>query len=363
MEASEDKKGKLTAAALFVCAAVSIAWTLLSPTNVASLGGGSSWDRPLEVVADASPLAFLCAAVLLFYRPRFGYHLGLAAGLMALPWFVLTEVSLHWWNSWIFLNSEEAMNAGGAFPAAVVLRILFAVFTVWAVACSTLRLLAARWLAWKARTWPAFAAGLLVQAVWFAGSVIPYSVPGFDHPAHAWLRMLHVQKRGLRFQETTASLFRDGRVWILRTDRRLFQYRFEGQAGVAGMWEVSQAWRDRGFALAQSPGLWKLRTPPAKPMRAWNAEGWYVVLKDTRLLAFTTEYGTVPPREVTDLFHEIEQLPVSEERPFAARDVCLGFCYDPVAALGFSVLPQRTRLLRSEASASSGGLRGAAGSR
>ena len=29
----------------------------------------------------------------------------------------------------------------------------------------------------------------------------------------------------------------------------------------------------------------------------------------------------------------------------ALLDVCLGFCYDPVAALGFTILPQRKRLL------------------
>ena len=77
----------------------------------------------------------------------------------------------------------------------------------------------------------------------------------------------------------------------------------------------------------------------------WNAEGWFIVLKDSRVLAFTSEYGTSPPREITALFHEIEQLPASSERQFEVRDVCLGFCYDPVAALGFTVLSQRTRLL------------------
>ncbi len=97
--------------------------------------------------------------------------------------------------------------------------------------------------------------------------------------------------------------------------------------------------------FAHSPELWKLHTQPAKALWAWNAEGWYVVLKDSRLLAFTSEYGTAPPREITDLFREIENLPTSEERPATLRDVCLGFCYGPRAALGFVQLRDRGKLL------------------
>jgi hypothetical protein len=100
-------------------------------------------------------------------------------------------------------------------------------------------------------------------------------------------------------------------------------------------------------ALVQSPALWKLRTQPAKALWSWNAEGWFVVLKDSRLPAFTSEYGTAPPQEITSLFHEIEQLPASSEERFDVSDVCLGFCYDPLAALGFPVLSQRRRLLMS----------------
>jgi hypothetical protein len=114
--------------------------------------------------------------------------------------------------------------------------------------------------------------------------------------------------------------------------------------------QVSPTAFERARNFVESSELWKLRTAPPKALRAWNAEGWYVVLKDSRLLAFTTEFGTTPPDEVTDLFNELQKLPALEERPFAVRDVCLGFCYDPVAALGFSILPQRKRLLSGSAS-------------
>jgi hypothetical protein len=99
------------------------------------------------------------------------------------------------------------------------------------------------------------------------------------------------------------------------------------------MAEVSLSTLERARAFVTSPELLNLHTPPAKALRSWNAEGWYVVLHDSRPLAFTSEYRTTPPREVADLFHEIEKLPTREVGTAAVRDVCLGFCYDPIAAL------------------------------
>jgi hypothetical protein len=49
-------------------------------------------------------------------------------------------------------------------------------------------------------------------------------------------------------------------------------------------------------------------------------------------LAFTSDYGTAPPDEITALFDDIKKLPPSEARVLAIQDVCLGFCYDPVTA-------------------------------
>lgn len=49
--------------------------------------------------------------------------------------------------------------------------------------------------------------------------------------------------------------------------------------------------------------------------------------------------------EVTELFEQLDKLPPSHEQPSAVRDVCLGFCYGPVAALGFVQMKDRTRLL------------------
>jgi hypothetical protein len=348
---------KLTAAILLLCTAGSIGFLAL--LNDDFLAGS---DRPVEVAAKLSPFVFLFASALVFFRPRVGYALGVIAGLIALPWFFQTEFSPATWNSWIILNYGSPIpipSDAGAYLAFTRLKILSVILIVVAVACSSLRLLPARWSLWKAPlcrcTWPAFALGFLVLAVWFGYSATPYSIPAFDHPWRTEFRILHVEKRGLRFHETTMIEERDGRAWIFWTERWLFQYRFEERVAWTALAETSPATIERAHAFVQSPALWELRTPPARTLRSWNAEGWYVVLKDSRLLAFTSEYGTAPPKEVTELFHQIENLPIREESLFAVRDVCLGFCYDPLAALGFGVLPQRARLLSRSAAASTSG--------
>jgi len=346
-ETRREARLKLTAV-LFFCTAISIACAFLTIPDAPLPGGMSGWDRPVEIAAKSSPLMLLCACGLLFFRTRFGHILGLVAGLIALLWLVRTECLLAPWNTWIFLNYRDQGSAEVGLLAFVTVRVLSVAFVVITVACCSLRLLPAKWTLRKSplsrRTWPAVVAGLVGLVAWFVHSVTPYNVPGFDHAMRAEFRILHVQKRGLRFQEFGASAFREGRVYVWRDERRLFQYGFNWRVARGGMPY------QRLLSFAESPELWKLHTRPATALRSWDAEGWYVILKDSRVLAFTSEYRTVPPEEIMGLFREIEKLPVSEEQVHGIQDVCLGYCYDPVAALGFSILPQRTRLLRRNAS-------------
>ena len=84
--------------------------------------------------------------------------------------------------------------------------------------------------------------------------------------------------------------------------------------------------------FAQSAQLRDLRTPPAVSLRDWNAEGWYV-RTGQNVLAFTTENHTTPPQEVIDMFHRLESIPPAATESGNVSDVCLGFCYDPLAGL------------------------------
>lgn len=322
----------LAVAALFLCTAVSIAWCVLLrfPNGL----GASTGERMAEGAVIASPLVFLCACVLIFVRPRFGYGFGLVAGLVAGPWFVWTE-SLLARNSWVFLNTgDESVPEALALMAFAKVKILSMTLIVVATACSSLRLLPDRLLFRKSplcqRTWPAFAASFLVLAAWFVHSAIPYRVPIIVDGVSPEFRILHVEKRGLRYHETEVYVFRDGRAWVRRNDRRLFQYRFESRVGLIALGDVSLTTLNHARSFMKSSELRKLHTAPAKALRPWNAEGWYVALRDSRPLAFSSEYRTAPPQEVTNLFYEIERLPARLEERAAVRDVCLGFCYNPV---------------------------------
>jgi hypothetical protein len=306
---------------------VSTAWTILATA------GGLSWDAPVEFAsAVASPLVFLCACAVVFFGRRIGYGLGLTAGVIFLPWFVRIEFFPAFWNSWVYFNYGSPTPGEEGLPTFAMLRVLSEALALVAIACASVRLLPARWSLRGTPlcrpTWPAFAVASLAVAIWFAHSVTPYTVPGFFDGAAPEFQVLHVVKRATFFHETMASASRNGRVWISRDDRRLIHYRFERRIARATMPY------ERVAEFVQSPKLWKLHTQPAKALWAWNAEGWYVVLKDSRLLAFTSEYGTAPPREIIDLFQEIENLPASEERPSTVRDVCLGFLLRPRGSPG-----------------------------
>jgi hypothetical protein len=295
-------------------------------------------DSPItpDAAFVGGALLFLTCSSLVFVRPGLACGLGLLAGLVIVAWFVWSERAFYE-SSWISLNLVDPSPEEAAFLAFVKLRVMSVPLVVTATACSVLRLLPARWIIGKSplsgRTWPAVAAGLLVTAVWFAHSVSPYRVPVIaDGPAED-LRILHIEKRGLHLYETRVSAMRNGRAFVSKIQRRLFQYRFGAQGTevwLSGTPEILEEAR----AVMASPEIWNLHTPRARTLDSWNAEGWYVTVRDSHLVAFTSEYKTAPPADVTKLFHEIERLP-GKPWPYQVQDVCLGFCYDPVAALGF----------------------------
>lgn len=300
------------------------------------------WSRPMplaEIASLAGVVGFAAAFFITFTRPRLGYSLGLVAGLIALPWFLLTELlSYPWANSWIYLNIPETGFPRGMQERFLAeIRIASVALLVIAIICSAMRLLPARWVFRKTpiknRTWPAFAVCLAVLSGWFLISVRPYRLPGFiDHDISSDIRILHIQKRGLNFHELSIATYRDRTFRVTQTDRHLFQYQFtrSSHSGIMPP-ETSEI----NKTVAYSSTLSSIRTPQAKALRQWNAEGWYVRLRNGRVLAFTSEDGTTPPTDVFDLFEALEEVPAPEETTWKERDVCLGFCYDPLAAMGF----------------------------
>jgi len=290
---------RLTPAILFLSAAAGLGGAFLILQKGFHLS-----DPPLWLAAESSPFLFLFAATLLFVRPRLGYSLALIAGLLAVPWFVKTENSSASFNSWVMQNYPSPDFSGAeAYLAYARLKILSVTLTVIAAVLALLRLLPSPPL--NRRTWPAFAAGLLVLILWFGGSVMPYRIPVIARAAIPDFRILHVEKRGIRLHETSISAHRDGKTFISRYDRTLFRYRFDGVTAQA---ESSPVARLQVLALVESAKLENLHTPPPGRLRSWNAEGWYVVLKGAHRLAFTSENGTRPPEEVTQVFQLLETL-------------------------------------------------------
>ncbi len=59
----------------------------------------------MQAGAILSTVGFICSSVLVLFRPRLGYMVGLTAGLIAVAWLFWTEFLLHGGaNSWIALN-------------------------------------------------------------------------------------------------------------------------------------------------------------------------------------------------------------------------------------------------------------------
>ena len=104
-----DLTSKLAITTLLMLAALSFAGGfLLSPSG---LWGAVTGNPLVDIAAYGTPLVFMCAGVLVFFRPRLGYVLGVLSGLIALLWFIWTESSVAE-SPWVFLNATFDLMPG-----------------------------------------------------------------------------------------------------------------------------------------------------------------------------------------------------------------------------------------------------------
>ena len=337
-------KPKILTIVIYVCAAGTLLYSFL---RVLRGPGYYAFENPefewRALACFVSPILFALAAFVVSRDPRLGHVLGAVAGILPMPWLVSEEFA--WFqigNSWIALNYSGPDER--TYRVLAELRILAVTMVVTAMVVSLLRLLPAHWTLRKRpmreRTWPAFAICFGVLATWFGCAVVPYRLPGeVQHSVSPDLRILHVQKRGLQFHETEISTFRDS-FYISQIDRRLFQYAFESRSFQG---DLPASTLKRVTSLSQLPKLRGMPTEFPSALRPWNAEGWYYLGKEA-ILSFTSENGIAPPQELVSIFHEMEGLRAADDLGRAPiNDVCLGFCYDPLAGLGFMWAADRCR--------------------
>jgi hypothetical protein len=239
-------------------------------------------------------------------------------------------------NTWVLLNASEGREET-VFLRYAQLRIICAAILLFVVVTALIRLLPSHWhvrkLPVNRRTWPAFAVTSLVIAWWFAASAFPYRQPVILDAMAPELSVLHVEKNGLHFHETRVSVYRDGRFLMTHNDRRLFRYKFE-EEWHEGVLTVAQAMQLKTVLVL--PDLRRTQNQAPNALRVAHGEGWYTEMRRFAMAAFTTENATAPPAELVAFFRGVMQIP--NKGPlyhYEVRDVCLGFCYDPQAGLGY----------------------------
>jgi hypothetical protein len=338
MKRNEQTGPSWKAVFLPVCSGAALVWLLVAHGRFGSdilLHGDMDWFLVL-----LSPVVLLSAALLLHWHPRVGYTVAALGAAFPLPWIFMTE-SRSVSNSWIAMNASypDASRYIRYSQIRILSVALLLMTLIWAIT----RLLPERWQLQNRpanqRTWPAIAITLVFIACWFAAFVLPYRQPLIVDAAQPELSILNVKKDGIGFHETRVSLYRDGRYFIVRDDRQLFRYSF---AETVREGFLTDELRTNLSSLQALPELQRTLDKSPRALRVWHGEGWYIEMHSFAITAFTTENASPPPAHVVEFFRELEEAPSrATSMDSKVRDVCLGFCYDPKAGLGYRAENQR----------------------
>lgn len=333
---------RIPTAFIYLLAAVADAWLLL-------------WHQPLNqpslfsaVLGFLAAVLFILAAGFWSRRQHFA-NICAVAGVVALPWIYTTTLRGNIYvNQWIIFNvpDKELRFYNGLARAELTILAVLLIFL--GIGIAILRLLPSRCLfrsiPFRDRTWPAVGASFCLIAIWYSQSVMPYRIPGaLDYSDWPILQILHIQKHGLQFHETCVKVWgyrgAPNSVSLSWNDRRQLKYRFQQRSAPI---EVSGTLGQRLTALIHSLKTVKSNREAITPLRRWEDEAWYIA-GEGEWRVYARENHSTPPQEVVDLFHELEKLPRTQETSQDRKDVCLGFCYDPLAALGALYANHRCR--------------------
>jgi len=276
------------------------------------------WD---DVLCSLSLPLLAFAAGSLRYRRALAHSTALLAAAMFVPRLYRAEFTPRGRmisNAWIAFNGSTMFLGDERLSA--VITILTVALLVFAAAVAVCRLLPQRWVLRESpvseRTWPT------------------------EMPI---IQILHIEKHGLQFHETCVSVYQlQKMVRITHDDRRLLNYRFQ-EVG-AETYDAPATLMQRVNELAHSSTLPRsLHDARNDPVRSWNADYWYAwVHRNGFTSYYSTKKGyTPPPPDFVMLFHNLEALQPRLGWEEKLRDVCLGFCYDPCAAMGWRMSADR----------------------
>jgi hypothetical protein len=323
-----------------ICSAAAIAWMLVSYVRIAR---GILSYTPLDWLAVLlSPFVLLSGALLLRRHPRLGYMVAAVGAILPLPWIFMTE-SRAFGNSWIAMNASGDDRDLSHYSSYYQLRIVSVAFVLMTLIWAITRLLPSDWQFLNRpvnqRTWPAIAITFTFILYWFAAFVFPYRQPIIVDGLQSDLRILHVKKDGTAFHETSISVYHDSRFYLVRSDRQLFHYSF-GETAHEGL--LTDDLRNKLKVIQALPELKRTLDKAPRALRAQHGEGWYTEMGSFAITAFTTENATPPPADLVAFFRALEGTPSNGASSHdEVRDVCLGFCYDPKAGLGYRAENQR----------------------
>ena len=293
----------------------------------------SAWTANLnEIALLIGAGLFLASSFGVFTGRRLGDLMALIGALGAWSSFRLIVFNRFTFSPWVLFNMPGGRPEVHFGFLMATLTILATSALVAATACSALRLTPKIWVIDKVplrdRAWLGLVVALLFVVVWYVKTVSPYQIPIFDiHQGQPPMSVLHVEKHGLHFSETYLTVYRDGRFYLARDDRSLFQYAF--QRGVASGDITGDC--DLLFnRLAHSPPEFSgSHVSSYVPHRAWNSDRWYIYVGGSAGRRPISVDAAVVPDDVLRLFYGSQKLPQERVVQETARDVCMGFCYDP----------------------------------
>jgi len=240
----------------------------------------SAWTANLNEIALLIGAGLLLASSFgVFTGRRLGDLMALIGALGAWSSFRLIVFDRFTCGPWVLFNMPGGRPEVHFGFLMATLTILATSALVAATACSALRLTPKIWVIGKVplrdRAWLGLAVALLFVVVWYVKTVSPYQIPIFDiHQGQPTISVLHVEKHGLHFSETYLSVYRDGKFYLARDDRSLFQYAF--QRGVASGDITGDCDLLFNRLVHSPPEFSGSHVSSYVPPRAWNADRWYI---------------------------------------------------------------------------------------